>query len=96
LRVGRGGGPTLLGKLAAALLITALVVTGRWQDLARRPPSLSADPTAAADAPYRLDGGYRCPLGRPMLAMADGHSYPPGHPARPPQDTPAVGCYQAP
>jgi hypothetical protein len=96
LPVGRRGGPTLLGVLVAAVLITALVVTGRWQPLARRPPSPSVGPTTAADAPYRLDGGYRCPLGRPVLAMADGHSYPPGHPARPPQDTPAVGCYQTP
>lgn len=96
LRVGRMRGPTVLGVLAAALLITALVVTGRSQDRTTHPPSSSAGPTVAADAPYRLDSGYGCPLGRPVLAMADGHSYPPGHPARPPQDARAVGCYQTP
>jgi hypothetical protein len=101
LRVGRVRGPTVLGVFVAALLITALVVTGRWQDRAGRPPSPSAGSTAAADAPYRdapyrLDGGYRCPLGRPVLAMADGRSYPPGHPARPPRDARAVACYQTP
>jgi hypothetical protein len=96
LRVGRMRGPTVLGVLAAALLITALVVTGRWQDPAGRRLAPSAGPTAAADAPYRLDGGYRCPLGRPVLAMADGRSYPPWHPARPPQHARAVACYQTP
>jgi hypothetical protein len=95
-RLGRLRDPTVLGVLAAALLITALVVTGRWQDRTRRPSSPSAGPTAAADAPYRLDGGYRCPLRRPVLAMADGRSYPPGHPVRPPQHARAVGCYQTP
>jgi hypothetical protein len=89
-------GPTVLGVLAAALLITALLITGRSQHLAGRPSSPAAGPTAAADAPYRLNDGYRCPLRRPVLAMADGHSYPPGHPARPPQDARAVACYQTP
>jgi hypothetical protein len=93
-RVAGVRGPTMLGVLAAALLIAALVITGRWQDQAGRRPASSAGPTAAADAPYRLDGGYGCPLGRPVLAMADGHSYPPGHPARPPQHARAVACYQ--
>jgi hypothetical protein len=95
-RVGRMRGPAVLGVLAAALLIAALVVTGRSQDRAGRPPSPSAGPTAAADAPYRLSGGYRCPLRRPVLAMSDGRSYPPGHPAPPPQDARAAACYQTP
>ncbi len=95
-RVAGVRGPTMLGVLGAALLITALVVAGRWQDPAGRPPASSAGPTAAADAPYRLDGGYGCPLGRPVLAMADGRSYPPWHPARPPQHARAVACYQTP
>lgn len=88
LRLGRLRDPTVLGVLAASLLITALVITGRWQDRTRHPPAPTAGPTAAADTPYRLDGGYRCPLRRPVLAMADGRSYPPGHPARP-HSTPA-------
>jgi hypothetical protein len=96
LRVGRMRGPTVLGVLAAALLITALIITGRSQDPTGRPPLSAAGPTAAADGPYRLDGGYGCPLGRPVLAMADGRSYPPGHPARPPQHARAVACYQTP
>jgi hypothetical protein len=95
-RVGRVRGPVVLGLLAAALLVAALVATGRSQDRAGRPPSSSAGSTAAADAPYRLGGGYRCPLRRPVLAMSDGRSYPPGHPARPPQDARAVACYQTP
>jgi hypothetical protein len=96
LRVAGVRGPTMLGVLAAALLIAALVITGRLQDRTGRPPTSSAGPTAAANAPYRLDGGYSCPLGRPVLAMTDGHSYPPGHPARPPQLARAVACYQSP
>lgn len=96
LRLGCVRGPTVLGMFAAALLLAALVITGRLQDRTGRPPSPSAGPTAAADAPYRLDGGYGCPLGRPVLAMADGRSYPPWHPARPSQHARAVACYQTP
>jgi hypothetical protein len=96
LRLGRVRGPTVLGVFAAALLLVALVITGRSQDRTGRPPSPSAGPTAAADAPYRLDGSYGCRLGRPVLAMADGRSYPPGHPARPPPHARAVACYQTP
>jgi hypothetical protein len=95
-RVAGVRGPAVLGVLAAALLVAALVVTGRSQDRAGRPPSPAAGPAAAADAPYRLGGGYRCPLRRPVLAMADGRSYPTGHPARPPRDARAVACYQTP
>jgi hypothetical protein len=95
LRVGPERGPAALGVLVAALLITALVVAGRSQDRAGRPPSPAAG-TTAADAPYRLGGGWRCPLRRPVLAMADGRSYPPWHPTRPPADGRAVACYQTP
>jgi hypothetical protein len=94
LRVGPVHGPTMLGVLAAALLIAALVITGRSQNLAGGRPAPSVSSTAAAQAPYRVSGGYRCPLGRPVLALADGHSYPPGHPTRPPQDARATACYQ--
>jgi hypothetical protein len=94
-RVGGVRGPVVLAALAAALLVAALVVTGRSQDRTRRPPPPVPGPAVAADAPYRLGGGYRCPLRRPVLAMSDGRSYPPGHPARPPRDARAVACYQA-
>jgi hypothetical protein len=86
----------MLGLLAAALLVTALVITGRTQYGGPGRSSTPPESDRAADAPYRLDGGYRCPLRRPVLAMANGASYPPGHPARPPQDARAVGCYQTP
>jgi hypothetical protein len=95
LRVGPRRGSTMLGVLAAALLLTALFVTGRWQNLAGGPPPSPTGPTAA-QAPYRLGSGYRCPLGRPVLAMADGHSYPSGHPTKPPKDVGAIACYQTP
>jgi hypothetical protein len=96
LRVGPERGPAVLGVLVAALLVTALVVTGRSQDRAGRPPSPAAGTTAALDAPYRLGGGWRCPLRLPVLAMADGRSYPPWHPTRPPAGARAIACYQTP
>src|SRR6266508_3806897 len=46
-RVAGVRGPTMLGVLGAALLITALVVAVRWQDPAGRPPTSSAGPTGA-------------------------------------------------
>jgi hypothetical protein len=95
LRIGPERGPAVLGVLVAALLVTALVVTGRWQDRAGRPPSPAAG-TTAANAPYRLGDGWRCPLRRPVLAMADGRSYPPWHPTSPPADARAVACHQTP
>jgi hypothetical protein len=96
LRVGPGRGPAAVGVLVAALLVTALVVTGRWQDRAGRPPAPTAATAAADDAPYRLGDGWRCPLRLPVLAMADGRSYPPWHPTRPPADAHAVACHQTP
>jgi hypothetical protein len=96
LRVGRPSGLKMLGLLAAALLVTALVITGRTQYGGPGRSSTPPESDRAADAPYRLGGGYRCPLRRPVLAMADGRSYPPGHPTRPPQDARAVACYQTP
>ena len=84
LHVGPLYGSKLLGVLAAALLITALFVTGHSQQLAGVPQASPAS-TTADQAPYSLDGGYRCPLARPVLVMADGRSYPAGHPTRPPR-----------
>jgi hypothetical protein len=96
LRVGPEHGRAALGVLVAALLVTALVVTGRSQDRTGRPPSPAAGTTAALDAPYRLGGAWRCPLRLPVLAMADGRSYPSWHPTRPPADARAIACYQTP
>ena len=95
LRVGPERGPAVLGVLVAALLVAALV-TGRSQDRAGQPPSPGAGTTAALDAPYRLAGGWRCPLRLPVLAMADGRSYPSWHPTRPPAEARAIACYQTP
>jgi hypothetical protein len=82
-----------LGVGAAVLLLATLVVTGR---LLNGTPSGPAPAPARTDlaAPYRLGDSLRCPLGHPVLAMANHHSYPPGHPAAPPAGAAAVACYQ--
>jgi hypothetical protein len=87
LRVGPVRGPTLLGVLAAGVLITALVIAGRsWNG----PP---ASPTAAV-VPLRLGPAWTCPLAAPVPGFADRRSYPPGHPAVPPRSVRPVACYQ--
>jgi hypothetical protein len=94
LQVGAARGPRLVGLIAAVLLVAALIITGRVQSGAERQPPAPPDRTDAAAAPYRIGSSFRCPLGRPVLAMSSGNSYPPGHPARPLQGTTAVACYQ--
>ena len=94
LHVGPFYGSKLLGVLAAVLLITALFVTGHSQKLAGVPQPSPAG-TTADQAPYRLGGGYRCPLARPVLVMADGRSYPAGHPTKPPLGVRAIACYRS-
>jgi hypothetical protein len=94
LRLGRESGPTVLAVLAVAVLVVALVVTGRSLSGRGTRPSAQPPPTAAADAPYRIGDRVTCPLAHPVLATADGHSYPPGHPARPPRDADPVACYE--
>lgn len=95
LRVGPASGPQVLGVLAAVVLVVVLVVTGRSLSGRGTRPSTQPASTTAADAPYRIGGGFRCPLSRPVLAMSNGISYPPGHPARPPQQATALACYQS-
>jgi hypothetical protein len=92
LRAGAARGPRLVGVLVGVLLVAALLVTGRVQSWA--PPRPPAPPERTDAAPYRVEGGFRCPLGRPVLAMSSGQSYPPGHPARPLRNATAVACYQ--
>jgi hypothetical protein len=93
LRLGRASGLQALGVAAAAVLILALVVTGRsLRGDGTRPSAPPARP-AATDAPYRIGDRVTCPLAHPVLATADGRSYPPGHPARPPRNADPVACY---
>ena len=93
LRPGRSGGSTVLGVVAAVVLVAALVVVGRSVSGRGTRPSAPPASTGAAAAPYRIGGRVVCPLARPVLATADGRSYPPGHPARPPRDADPVACY---
>jgi hypothetical protein len=92
LRSGRSGGSWLLGVVAAAVLVVALVAVGRSLDGGRARPSAQPLPTTAA-TPYRIDDRAACPLARPVLAASDGRSYPPGHPGRPPAGARPVACY---
>src|SRR5215211_659303 len=87
--------PTLLGVLAAGVLIAALVVTGRSQHLAaERPPARPAAVVPAGDTtPVSLGAIWACPLLAPVPAFADHRSYPPGHPAAPPSGTRPAACY---
>ena len=93
LRSGGAGGPRALGLVAAAVLLIALVVTGRSLSGRSTPPF--APPAAThADAPLRVGERTFCTARRPVLAASDGRSYPPGHPARPRRDAEPVACYQ--
>jgi hypothetical protein len=93
-RLGPPSGPKALAVVAAAVLIVALVVTGRSLSGRGTRPSTQPPQTTTTDAPYRIGGRVACPLGRPVLASSDGKSYPPGHPSRPPRDAAPVACYQ--
>jgi hypothetical protein len=94
LRLGSASAPALFGVLAAGVLLTALLVTGRSQHLAtdQRPagPSVAL---AADTTPVSLGAIWACPLLAPVPAFADRHSYPPGHPGAPPSGTRPAGCY---
>jgi hypothetical protein len=93
LRLGPAGGPKILGAVAAAVLVLALVLTGRALNGGSGPhPAPSG--TASTQAPHRSGGRADCPPGWPVLAMANHTSYPPGHPGKPPSAAAAVACYQ--
>ena len=94
LRLGPASVPALIGVLAAGVLLTTLVVTGRSQHLAT--DRQAAGPSAApADGitPVSLGPIWACPLLAPVPAFADRHSYPPGHPSAPPSGARPAACY---
>ncbi len=98
-RSGAASRPTALGVVAAAVLIVALVLTGRALNdgSGRRPPAGSRSAhgaTANTQAPYRIGNKVACPPQWPVLAMSNHASYPAGHPARPPPGATPVACYQ--
>jgi len=98
-RSGAANRPAALGVVAAAVLIAALVLTGRALNggSGRRPPAGSSSAhgaTANTQAPYRVGNKVGCPPAWPVLAVSDHASYPAGHPARPPPGATAVACYQ--
>jgi hypothetical protein len=95
LRFGPVRAPTALGVLVAGVLITALVVAGRWQHQALSQPAAQPPaPPATAAASVRIGPTWACPLGAPIPVFADHRSYPPGHPAAPPRTIRPAACYQ--
>jgi hypothetical protein len=96
LRVGPASRPTALGVVAAAVLLAALVLTGRVLsgDGGGGLPAPARSVTANTQAPYRIAGKVNCPPAWPVLAMSNHTSYPAGHPARPPPSATPVACYQ--
>jgi hypothetical protein len=95
LRIGPVRGPTMVGVLAAGVLITALVIAGRSQSGAPgRPLAQPPMSPTAAGVPLSLGPTWSCPLATPVPGFADRHSYPPGHPAAPPRSLRPVACYQ--
>ncbi len=89
--------PKALGMIAAAVLITALLVTSRVMNSSSGPgpaaPTAGRGP-ANSQAPYKISGRVECPPNWPVLAMSNHLSYPAGHPTKPPPTAAAVACYQ--
>jgi hypothetical protein len=96
-RVGLAASPKVLGVVTAAVLIVALLVTGRVLNSGGGPgppaPTAGSGP-AISQAPYRISGKVQCPPDWPVLAMSNHLSYPAGHPAKPSATAAAVACYQ--
>lgn len=83
--------------VAAAVLVVALIVTGRLLEIGGEDPRQPASPvqtTASFQAPERAGGTVQCPPGWPVLVASNHTSYPAGHPGRPPATASAVGCYR--
>ena len=93
LRLRPGSGPKLLGAVAGAVLVLALVVTGRVLSGPGLRSSVQPNRTTAAPAPYRVGERFACPHTHPVLATSDSRSYPLGHPTPPARDAVAVACY---
>jgi hypothetical protein len=93
LRLRPGSGPKLLGAAAGAVLVLALVVTGRMLSGPGLGSSVQPTATTAAPAPYRVGERFACPHTHPVLATSDRRSYPLGHPTPPARDATAVACY---
>jgi hypothetical protein len=94
LRLSPTSGPKVLGMVAGAVLVLALVVTGRVLSGPGSRSSLqSTGGTPPAPAPYRVGERLACPHTHPVLATSDGRSYPLGHPRRPARDADPVACY---
>jgi hypothetical protein len=98
MRWRRPGFPTMLGGVAAVLLVAALALTelllhGSSTD-SRPAASPIRSTTISTQAPYRLGGKVECPPDWPVLATSDHTSYPAGHPAKPSATATAVACYQ--
>ena len=85
--------PRALGLVAGIVLVLVLVVTGRTLSGSRLPSSAQPPEPTAAPGPYRVGERLACPLTHPVLATADGRSYPLGHPARPARPADPVACY---
>jgi hypothetical protein len=99
LRLGPASSPKALGVVAAAVLVVALVLTGRFLNPGSggRPPAganSAQRATISSQAPHRIAGKVDCPPAWPVLAMSNHASYPAGHPARPPASATPVACYQ--
>jgi hypothetical protein len=95
-RVGLASSPKLLGVVTAAVLIVALLVTGRLLNSGGGRPSAppAGSGSANSQAPYRIGGRVECPPDWPVLAMSNPTSYPAGHPAKPPATAAPLACYQ--
>jgi hypothetical protein len=94
LQLGKRISPTVLGVVVAAALVVGLVVTGRLLRVPTADTPVQSAATIVA-APYRIGERLACPLAHPVVAVAGGRSYPPGHPTPTPPDARVVGCYDS-
>ncbi|HEX8858829.1 MAG TPA: hypothetical protein VGC06_06980 [Actinomycetes bacterium] len=94
---GLASDPRVRAVGAAALLLGALVLTGRLANFDHADttrPSSSAP--ISTQTPYRSGDEPQCPPNWPVLAMTNHVSYPSGNPTRPPAGATEVACYHTP